>query len=188
MLFRPQRLPTLRTSAVFEINARISRLIRSSWSTASADCRIRRALTVSNSGSPGPAPTRKTLPFMGDPREERVRSPGALTAELRTTAGWLPSGATFAEILDRSSGQTSLSESSRVRRASPHRQALTGLRTRDATAVQGRDCVQQSRWPPASHHAEQPRDNKNHTARDRPRCCKEFGGSVLHGRPRRLLR
>src|SRR5882762_11069718 len=66
MLFRPQRLPTLRTSAVFGINARISGLIRSSCSTASADCRIRRALTVSNSGSPGPAPTRKTLPFMGD--------------------------------------------------------------------------------------------------------------------------
>src|SRR6266576_204943 len=66
MLFRPQRLPTLRTSAVFGLNARISGLIRSSCSTASADCRIRRALIVSNSGSPGPAPTRKTLPFMDD--------------------------------------------------------------------------------------------------------------------------
>src|SRR5437879_6457487 len=66
MLFRPQRLPTLRTSAVFGIKARISGLIRSSCNTTSADCKILTALTVSNSGSPGPAPTRKTLPFICD--------------------------------------------------------------------------------------------------------------------------
>src|SRR5215469_454936 len=70
MDLRPQRFPTLRTCAVFGVNARISALIRSSCSTTSADCNAFRALSVRSSGSPGPAPTRNTLPNMADSLSE----------------------------------------------------------------------------------------------------------------------
>src|SRR5271169_6332023 len=47
------------------ISARISGLTRESWRTMLADWRRRRALTVRRSGSPGPAPIRKTRGKLG---------------------------------------------------------------------------------------------------------------------------
>ncbi len=58
---KPARLPTSMRSAVGGIRFRISGLIRESWRTTSADWRMRRALMVRSSGSPGPAPIRKTF-------------------------------------------------------------------------------------------------------------------------------
>ena len=62
MFFLPQRLPTLTTIAQGVARSRIAGATRSSCRITSADWISRSAFTVSNSGSPGPAPTRKTLP------------------------------------------------------------------------------------------------------------------------------
>src|SRR4051812_9922675 len=49
------------TIADGEMRSRIVSLTSASWRTTSACCSRRCAFTVSQSGSPGPAPTRKTL-------------------------------------------------------------------------------------------------------------------------------
>src|SRR5215469_10830934 len=72
MDLRPQRFPTLRMFAAFGASCRISALIRSSCSTTSADRSVLSALIVRSSGSPGPAPTRNTLPAMADSLPEEL--------------------------------------------------------------------------------------------------------------------
>src|SRR5258706_3747658 len=62
---QPPRLPTSITFASKRACARQPRLTRSSTSTISARCRARAAFSVISSGSPGPAPIRKTLPVSG---------------------------------------------------------------------------------------------------------------------------
>ena len=59
---QPPRLPTCTMRAVAGACAKISGLTRSSTSTTSAEAITRTAFNVNNSGSPGPAPTKKTLP------------------------------------------------------------------------------------------------------------------------------
>src|SRR6267378_3046061 len=66
------------SSAVGGIRFRISGPIRESWRTTSALWRMRRALMVRSSGSPGPAPMRKTLAvLMGRGGAEEKLSSGA---------------------------------------------------------------------------------------------------------------
>ena len=62
MVLVPQRLPTLTISADDEPRSRIACGTRSSCRITSALSISRAAFTVSNSGSPGPAPTRYTWP------------------------------------------------------------------------------------------------------------------------------
>ena len=58
IFFRPQRLPTLMTSACLPARFKMDWGTRSSCSTTPASASSRAALMVSKSGSPGPAPTR----------------------------------------------------------------------------------------------------------------------------------
>src|SRR5262249_13165563 len=62
VLLLPPRLPTGMTRVPCRECSSTARLTRSSTSTTSAARNARTAASVSNSGSPGPAPTRKTLP------------------------------------------------------------------------------------------------------------------------------
>jgi len=75
---KPARLPTSIRSAAGGIRFRISGPIRESCRTTSALWRMRRALMVRSSGSPGPAPIRKTLAvLMGRGGAEEKLSSGA---------------------------------------------------------------------------------------------------------------
>src|SRR5579864_2251839 len=64
MFFVPQRLPTLMTIAWGLASARIGIGTRSSWRITSAARISAWAFTVSKPGSPGPAPTKETLPWI----------------------------------------------------------------------------------------------------------------------------
>src|SRR6266436_3218888 len=86
------RLPTSIRSAVGGIRFRISGPIRESWRTTSALWRMRRALMVRSSGSPGPAPIRKTFGVLRDREgaEERLSSGAKAHLSIGFTPGLKP--------------------------------------------------------------------------------------------------
>src|SRR5271156_4138613 len=165
-LFTPQRLPTLTMIERGPAREMTAALTRSSRRTRSASLSRRRALIVRSSGSPGPAPTRKTFPVLRGLGAIIGRSPKCLRRRLRVR------GALACEFRIRDRTREFHDGFFRRRRANHQEWLREHLRTRDE--VFARRPGFRLRWKSqfANLRDEPRQENRNRSSGDRPRRCK----------------
>src|SRR5215813_10456555 len=177
MLGRPPRLPTLITLADDRISAEILALTSSSCRTTSADFKVFNAFSVSSSGSPGPAPTRYTFPFI-------ARSPFELSSlQDVTDCPQLFRAKCDGARPDPFRAQTDVYELSRA--------AAANLRTRDqnhsqiggADAGPTQDYGRRSKLRFADRPCAPRLDSRSRRTRDHPQHCKECFAPALPQTP-----
>src|SRR5580658_135446 len=186
--FLPHLLPTSISSARAATSAKTSLLTSASCSTISARPKILAAFKVSSSGSPGPPPTRYTLPFMNCSCRPIPACHSRLRAKIsRTFPRSRACARASSSLPDLCPHCAEICAPPPATPATIRIPAQIASRVPAAIAVPAPDSAHRWKLRSAMPRAAPPPDNKSGSAPDHPPRCKEFlpprNDETLRGSP-----
>src|SRR5580704_7665486 len=184
--FFPHRFPTSIRSTPAGIKLSIAALTSESCSTTPARSSSRTAFTVNNSGSPGPAPTKNTLPITPH-LSSHPRKPHA-PQTVRTPHGWPANAATVSPTRDRHRVPAASPAPSLATPATAHTPRQTAAPIPCGAAAPTPDSSHLSKWRSANRLSAQSTRNKSDSSQCRPPRCTKCSAHPLPETPRDSIR